>query len=252
MSTSTPVPVSPAAGSPVVNSAATTIFPSWVTTWEKFVKTHEKLAIVVIAALLLLYLGNKGLNVWDAYEKSHATAAQQVVVTDAATNQALANQLALLKVQVDAANATAKAAIAASHAKTQAQQKVDAVLPLPALALRWESLLALKTEDITVGSNNNLIVDADGAHSTVNALEKIPDLTTSLAQTNTELAGCTVVRAQQDATITGLNKQLADTQTARTIDAKAAAAAQKKAWLKGFKWGAVVGFIGGVFVGHGI
>ena len=258
----TPAPVLPApaasassaTASSVVNSATTTttIFPSWVTTWEKFVKTHEKLVIVVIAALLLLYLGNKGLNVLDTYEKTHATVAQQVVVTDTAANKTLADQLALLQLQVASANATAKAAIAASHAKTQVQQKADAVLPLPALALRWENLLALKPEDIVAGPNNNLVVDADAAHDTVNALEKIPDLTESLVQTNAELAGCNAIRTQQDAAITGLNKTLVDTQTARTADAKLAATAQKKAWLNGFKWGTIVGFVGGIFVGHRI
>jgi hypothetical protein len=52
--------------------------------------------------------------------------------------------------------------------------------------------------------------------------------------------------------IAGLNVQLTDTNAARLADQKLAKAAQKKAWLKGFKWGAVAGFIGGIFVAHKI
>jgi len=248
--TTTPVLASPAIGSPVVNSATTTIFPTWVTTWEKFVKTHEKIFIVIIIAMLLFYFGNKTVNAWYTYEKDHATAAQQVVTTDAAANKALADQLAALKVQVDTMTATARAAIAVAQAKTQAQQKTDAALPLPDLAVRWENILALKATDITVGPNNNLVVDADAAHDTVNALDKMTELDETLVQTNAELAGCNQVRTQQDTAIAGLNKQLTDTQTARAEDAKVAKAAQKKAWLKGFKWGVITGFVGGLFAGH--
>jgi hypothetical protein len=164
----------------------------------------------------------------------------------------LADQLSALKTQVDTLTITAQAAIAQSHQKTQQQQKTDAQLPLPDLANRWALLLSLQPENFTATSDNKIVVSNNAAHSTVSELEKIPDLTLTITQTNAELAGCNQVRTKQDETITGLNKQLTDEQAARKADVKEAKTAQRKSWIKGFKWGFVGGFVSGLFVGHQI
>ena len=245
MSTS-PNPVSPQ------TSLLGMIEPSWLHKYAAFIKVHEKLLIVVLCLVAGFYFYSKGIDYLDRRDARQATAAQQVVNADVVTNQQLTSQLSQLREQVSADTAKQISKIKAAQAAATQHQVIDQTLPLPDLANRWAYLVMLQPGDITPTADNKLLLTDAGARATVKQLENIPALTETIVQTDAELAGCNQVSGKKDDVIAGLNKQIADTAEARKVDAKAAAAAQRKSWLKGFKWGVVVGFVGGVFVGHAI
>ena len=235
------------------------IVPTWILTteaivkhWVTFIKGHEKLIVIIGLGALLFHFGEKGLSAWENHDKRIANIAQQKVDTDAAANQTLATELANLKLEIAAKNLQLEAQIAASKQKLVVQQKIDANLPLPELSNRWISLLALPADSITPKPDGTIAITTDAAHTTVNEIEKVGPLTEQLLDTQNELKGCSVLSAKKDDAITGLNKQLTDEQAARKDDQKLAAVKQKRAWMRGFKVGAIVGFIGGVFIGHGV
>lgn len=233
----------------------TSLTPNWILNteaiikhWATFIKAHEKLVLIIGVGALLFHFGEKGLNAWENHDKRVATIAQQKVDADTTANKALSEELANLKLEIAAKNLQLEAQITASKQKLIVQQKIDSNLPLPDLSARWESLLALSPGSVTSQPNGTVVVSGDGAHTTVNEIEKVPQLTEQLLDTQNELKGCAVLSAKKDDAITGLNKQLTDEQAARKDDQKLAAVKQKKAWLRGFKWGAIVGFVGGIWV----
>ena len=236
--------------SPVVPPV--TLLPHWVHTYATFIKAHEKILIVAACLFAGFHFYSKGIDYLDRRDARQATAAQQVVNADTVTNQQLAGQLAQLRAQVAADTAQSVAKIKAAQASAAAHQAVDQNLPLPDLASRWAYLVNLQPGDITPTADNKLLLTDAGARATVKQLENLPALTETIVQTDAELAGCNQVSGKKDDVIAGLNKQIADTAEARKVDAKAAAAAQRKSWLKGFKWGVGVGFVAGLFVGHAI
>ena len=211
--------------------------------WVTFIKGHERLVIIVGVGILLFHFGEKGLAAWEAHDARQANIAQQQVNSDKATNVALAQQLAELKIQVDGVTALAKQAILQKHEETKKQQQVDQNLPLPELGNRWVTLLQpdVKPTDIQVAANNSLTVNENAARVTVKQLETIPDMLERVVQTDAELAGCNQVRQKQDETIVALNKTVDDTNKARVEDAKVAKDAQRKAGRKWFKIGFVTG-----------
>ena len=233
-------------------STTLTTIESLVKHWVTFVKGHEKLVMILVFAFLSYHFAMKGFTAWENHDKRVSAIAQQKVDTDTANNKALAEELAQLRVEIAAKNAQLEAKIAVNKQKVIVQQKIDANLPLPDLSKRWETLLVLSEGSITPKPDGTITVTTDAAHATVNELEKVPQLTEQVIDTQAELQGCNTLSAKKDDAITGLKGQLADEQTARKDDQKLAKVQQRKAWLRGFKWGAVAGFIGGVFIGHGI
>lgn len=235
------------------------LIPAWITTteaiiknWANFIKSHEKLVIIIGLAALLFHFGEKGLTAWENHDKRIANIAQQKVDTDTIANKQLSTELAQLKLEIAAKNIQLEAQIAASKQKLIVQQKIDANLPLPELSVRWVSLLALPADSITPKPDGTISVTTDAAHTTVNEIEKVGPLTEQLLDTQSELKGCAVLSAKKDDAITGINKELTDEKAARKDDAKTAKDAQRKSWLRGFKWGAIVGFVGGVVALHKI
>ena len=229
-----------------------TLLPHWVYTYAAFLKAHERLLALVVCGVLAFWGYSKGIDYLDRRDARQAIAAQQVVNTDAVTNQQLVGQLAQLRAQVAVDTAQQIAKIKVAQAAASAHQAIDQNLPLPDLASRWVYLANLQPGDITPTADNKLLLTDAGARATVKQLENIPAMTETIVQTDAELAGCNQVSGKKDDVIAGLNKQITDTAEARKVDAKAAAAAQRKSWLKGFKWGVVVGFVSGVFAGHAI
>jgi len=226
--------------------------PAWLTTWVKLIKAHEKLAIVIILAVLGFYGYSKGIDTWDNIDKRHVASDQAALTASHNENVILAQELATLKSQVDTQAKQLSAATAARHTATQKQQEVDKTLPLPDLGKRWTLLLALEPGDIAATTDGKLTLTEPAARATVNALETIPDLTLTVTNTQAELAGCNAVRAKQDQVIAGKDNELALEKKGRADDNKLAKVAQRKSWIKGFKWGFVTGFVSGIYVGHHI
>jgi hypothetical protein len=231
-----------------------------------FVKGHEKFLMIVLGAALAFHFYSKAITAWDQHEQRLDSVAQQQVVAtqqkvdaDAVANKALADQLAQMQAQFIISEAQLRSQIAAETAALKNRTAQDNALPLPDLGTRWSTLLNLGAGQIVVTPDNKLALTPDASHATVNELEKVPVLTQELTQTTTDLTGCRTLVGKQQDMITGLNNQITDSgaaltaeKAAREADAKLAAAKQKKSWLNGFKVGAIVGFVAGVFAGHTI
>ena len=211
--------------------------------WYTFVKAHEKIIVVAIAGLLLWHFGDKAFDAYTKHLTDQQAAINKQIVDVEKTNAALVAKLDQLKTTVDAQAKVSQAKIVAAKQKLVEAQKIDAALPLPALSKHWEDLLVLTPGSITPEPSGTVSVTTDAAHATVNELEKIEPLTIELAATQEQLAGCTVVRAQQDSVITGLNTNLDLQKQGRAADAKVAADAQKKSYLKGLKHGIIIGVV---------
>ncbi len=236
-------------------SLVSVLEPQWVKTWLSFVKGHERLLIIVLGAALAFHFYSKAINAWDAHEQRMDSVAQQQVIAtqkqvdaDATANKQLAAQLEQMRAQYLATQRQLEAAIAAETAALKNRTAQDNALPLPDLGIRWTTLLDLKPGDIITTYDNKLAVTAEASHTTVNELEKVPVLTQQLAQTNVELSGCKTLSTKQDSMIAGLNTQITDSNSAltaeknaRVADAKLAKAAQRKSFVRGFKWGFAAG-----------
>src|SRR5271169_6319417 len=149
-----------------------TIIPAWITSWEAFIKAHERLILIGAAALLLWHLGDKALGAYEAAHKSQQSADNQQIAQLHQDNVTLAQTLVQMQTTYNAQIADLNAKIVAKQKATIIQQKADAILPLPDLSARWESLLVLSPGSITPQANGTVAVTTDAAHITVNELEK--------------------------------------------------------------------------------
>jgi len=226
--------------------------PHWVQVYAAFIKAHERLLITLLLVLFGFFGYSKAITAWEAYDKRHVALDQQKIDQQHQENVALAQQLAELKLSVDNNAKITDAKIAAMHQQTKKQQETDMTLPLPQLGERWVSLLSLPSDSIAAAPDNKMVVTESAARTTVSELERIPDLSQTVLQREAELAGCNQVRAKQDEVIAGVNNELTLEKKGRADDAKLAKAAQRKSWLRGFKWGFIGGFISGLYVGHHI
>jgi len=216
--------------------------------WVTIIKAHEKLLAVAIAALVLWHFGDMAYNAYGNHLKVEQTATNTQIAQVEQSNAQIQAELIQLKASVDAQAKIDDAKIAAAKQTIVVKQKTDAALPLPELSQHWQDMLVLSPGSITPQSNGTVAVTTDAAHTTVSELEKVGPLTDQLIATQDELKGCTSVRAQQDTQIAGLKSDVDLEKKGRVEDAKVAVVKQKKAWMRGFKWGAITGFIGGLFV----
>lgn len=233
MATTTPA-------NPTVNS-------SKLTWWIAFIQAHEKLILVGAASLLLWHFGDKVVSAYEAAHKSQQSADNQQIAQLHQDNVTLAQTLAQMQANYTSQIANLNAKIAAKQNATVIQQKTDAALPLPDLSARWESLLVLSPGSITPQPNGTVAVTTDAAHSTVNELEKVPQLMEQVLDTQTELKSCTDLSAQKDKTIQGAQAELAAEKKGRADDKAVAKDNQRKSFWKGTKIGAAVA-TGAIFV----
>ena len=228
-----------------------------VTSWFRI---HERL---IIAVLVIALCGYGLTRYWDASaaraEAQASYAAQQLA--EAKTNAAvLASQTAQVAQQYQAIIATLSAqnnALAASVAQRNTvlvkQQTSNAVLPLPDLITRWNTLAGTS---VTV-NGTTAVVSVQDSVRTVNLIEQVPVLQNNLAD-ETKIAQNTGQELASANLLTGkLNDQVNSLQTEITADDKACKAqvatvkaVSRRSKLRYFGWGYVAGFISGVFAGH--
>src|SRR5271166_2084458 len=184
---------------------------------RSFLLDHERLLIVVILAIVCWWGYGKYADI-RANEADKALQAQKLVVAA----QVQANQQLAAQVQKDEAQAAAdKAALQALTDKVTAQnqqlaqanialantlakqQKTDASLPVPDLVNRWAQLAPGTDFKDAIGAGNNVTVTPSNALATVQQLEKVPVLTT-------ELANETVQKQNDDQIIVNQNKSIFD------------------------------------------
>lgn len=227
------------------------VIPNWVHAWGVFVKHHERIILVGIGALVIWHFGDKAYDGWRLGRDTTAQAQiNQQIEAIHAQNQATQAVLAQMQQNFNTTVETLNAAIAKKQQVTIIQQQKDAVMPPVELSQRWETLVSAPEGSIAPTTDGKIAVSIDAAHTTVNELEKVPQLTEQVLDTQTELKSCVQLSAQKDATIEGVKQELTTEKKGREADAKGAAdelsKAKKKSFWKGFKTGA--GVVGGVVV----
>jgi|GEM_PF-2114711 len=230
--------------SSIAVTANPSILPKWVTTWETFVKAHEKLCVVLVTGLLLWHFGDKAYNAYENYRKDQATITQKQLDQTTENNKTLAQTLAQMQAQYNADIVALTAKIAQSKQAVVIQQKTDAALPLPDLSARWQSMLVLPQGSITPQPNGTIAVTPDAAHTTVNELDKVGPLTDQNVDLNLELKSCTDLSTQKDKNLAGAQDELVLEKKARANDAQIAKDTQRKSFWKGTKWGAGLTAVG--------
>jgi hypothetical protein len=240
---------------------------------RSFLLDHEKLLIVIIVAITLWW----GYGKYAQIRLDHDNAALQqqklVVAAQVQQNAAIAAQaqkdaaqaaqdklaLQALTDKVTAQNQQLVAANTALATALTKQQHTDATLPVPALVDRWAQLAPGTNFTGAIGSGNNVEVTPSNALATVQQLEKVPVLTTELANETTLKTNDDLLIGQQNKNIFDLGTQVATLNTAVTgatkldTDHEAQCVEEKKVMTDKFNkskrhW-FVAGYIAG-FVSH--
>ena len=230
-----------------------------------WLQKHERIVIVALVLLVGGFLGNKALNYDASLKDAKVAALTQVVAQDKQNVAAIALQAATAQQQyqvtldaITKQNVALEASVAQESTILAQRQVADKALPLPALAQRLEVLVPAAQGGVTA-TTSGMSLSSAASYGVVNVLEQVPVLTnqlaseTQVAQNNADLVNKSqAVSADLALEVGGLNKSLTD----QTAQCKAEVAAEKvktkKAWRNGFKWGAITGFIGGIFVGQKI
>jgi hypothetical protein len=232
----------------------TVSLPSWVKTWEAFVKAHEKLILIATVAGVLLAGGiavsNRVHEYLDDKHTEAQTQANNQIAQQAEQNKALAAQVALMQAQYTQMTQTLEKAITAQKQVVVIQQKKDDAMPPVELSKRWEDLVQVPTGSITPQTDGKIGVSVDAAHKTVSQLEVVPQLKSEVAGVRQELGACNTLVAKKEEQITGINKSLQDEKDGRAADAKVAKDKERKSFWKGFKTGVgvVVGIVAGALI----
>ena len=219
----------------------------------QFIKAHERLIIIVLAAFLLYRTGQGIENAYLHRDDKKSIQAAALVTVDATSNKALTDQLQQLKQDADLKNNQLTQDIAAKLTALQQQQQQDSQATQQQIVDRWKLLQPMKPGAVTAtGSIDQITPEA--AQQTVTALEQIPVLKTEVADLNTRLLIDDQIIGKQDELITGLNKQIIDEKQSHTADVNLEKAKSRHSWFNGFKWGIVVGAVGTeavrVWAGH--
>ena len=240
---------------------------------ETWLKQHERLIIVALVLAVSAFGLNKYFDVASAKADAKVVIAEQLAADAKANATAAAITAAQTQVQytalvqtLSAQNAALASAMATRNTVLQQTQAKTSQMTPNELVDTWKSLLPGKLDGkITQSSvkesdgtnTQNYTVELGPAIETVNALESIPVLTQNLTD-ETKIAGDYLTEVQKSdilsndltAQVTALNISLTTQAKACTLEIVAVKANGKKNSVKWFKRGLIVGFLGGLFVGH--
>jgi|SRR5271167_2345915 len=231
-----------------------------------FLLDHERLIIVAIVAVGLWFGYGKYAQI--RLDHDNAVLAQAKVTADAQAkaNQQLAQQVAddkaALQTLTDKLSAQNQQLVNANTALATAlsrQQKTDASLPVPDLVNRWAQLAPGTNFTGAIGSGNNVTVTPSNALATVQQLEKVPVLTTELANETTEKNNDDQLLTANAKSIFDLNNQVAgatkldtDHQAQCVEQIKVVKDEARKSKRRWFIIGYVSGFLSRQFIGKGL
>jgi uncharacterized protein YlxW (UPF0749 family) len=234
---------------------------STISSLSAYVKLHERLIGLVLAAAVIWGVSGKIESVVAKHDKSQETQAQIVANAQQSKDAALATQAAQqaeqykeLSDKVAAQNAALEQANITLATALAKQQHTDDTMPLPELAQEWTKLVpGMAPNDITfaLDPNGQITLTDDAAHKTVDQLEQVPVLTQQLSNTKGQLENVdSLLGASQkqvvtlDQEVSGLNLQLVDNQKVCTEQLKMQADQYKKSRWHWFWAGMAAGFLG--------
>jgi hypothetical protein len=229
---------------------------------SSFLKSHERLLIIVGCLLVGLHFYGRVISAWESHDQRADTLAHAALQANIATanqqadvNAKAAAQYQQLAVQLAESNKALALSQAARNTATQTQQNTDRTLPPNELALRWTSLLHLDPATVQVepggkGVPDALVITPAGAVETVVQLESVPTLQANLkdeqsivANTRTQINTLSDLNGGLNKQIDALNIVNASEIKACTDDKNLLKAQARKSKLHWFLGGFVTGFI---------
>ena len=238
------------------------------TTLEHYItwfKAHERLVLLLAAGFFAVHFYGKGLDYLTKRDQvqrdiavQQAQTAASKVATDDTTNKLVLAQLQVLQQQVAVTQTRLDQSMRDRATATTNQKHIDDQASSAELAARIQSVLGVGTIKVETQSANlpdQLVFSLDAAHADADSLEDLQKEKLDNDDLRQEIVSCQAVSTEQKKAIDGLNVQIADGKTALSTeqdahvkDVKLLNAQKKKAWLNGFKWGAITGFLGSLFV----
>jgi hypothetical protein len=269
---------------------------TFIETCSNYIKTHERLVIVMLVVILIGWGANKGLNIYQGYEQNKVTALQAqldgtkqqaAAAQQSASDAKTAAQVTAVQANQDkVASAAMISALSQQNAnlanqitqrgtQTKQQQAVDLSASITDLGLRFKSLVPnVNPADIAVAADGKTVtIGQDTAQKALAQLELVPSLQadngdlTQQVKNGQDMLASSQKALDSESNLTTAQQKVIDAQDKYTTlletqQKQSDAVWQekvnvektntKKAYLKGFKWGAITGFIGGLFVGHSI
>lgn len=211
-----------------------------------FLKAHEKLLIILLAAGMLYHVYGAGLQAWVNHDQRQSDIAAQKVKADADSNKAFQDQLNQLAIDTKKQLDDIKASMQQRDADTQKQKKADDAMSPVEIAIRLQKLLAVGPQEVTWSPiTGDVQFTPNAAHIDADALEDLSQLKADKAQLTTALNNEQGLNAKQAEFITKKTQELADEKTSHQKDVDTLKAENHKQYMKGLKHGVVIGLISG-------
>jgi len=225
-----------------------------IETYIAFIKAHETILGLVLAAAVIWGVSGKVENIIAAHDKSNQTTQAIIVNADVAKNVAVAQQAAIdaakmqeMQAASDAKQTALNNQIVAMATALLQQQKKDAVMTPTELTDRWNILVPAANASIT---NGQVTLPEAGAVATVQQLEEVPVQKQQLADANTkyDLESGLLVQSQKTnadliTQVTGLKTTIVDNTKQCEADKKIIKDAARKSKWHYFAGGAITTLI---------
>lgn len=214
-------------------------------TYTTWIKAHEKLLMILVAAFLVFHIWGGALSAWIESDKRASTVQAQKVQADADNNKLIATEITAFRQQIAEQDVKIDSIRQTRAAQTVVQKKQDDVLAPNDLAIRISKLLNVAPIEVkSYPVDGQLILSNNAAHVTADDLEDLQQSKADVVDLNTELLSEKDFNAKQQTQVVGLQAQIVDEQTSHKKDVELERAKAKRSWLRGFKIGIVVGFVG--------
>ena len=227
---------------------------STISSLSAYVKLHERLIGLVLAAAVIWGVSGKIENIIAAHDKANQTTQAIIVNADVAKNAAVAQQYAAdaakmqeMQAASDAKQTALNNQIVAMATALIQQQKKDAVMTPAELTDRWNILVPAANASIT---NGQVTLPEAGAVATVQQLEEVPVQKQQLADANTkyDLESGLLVQSQKTnadliTQVTGLKTTIVDNTKQCEADKKIIKDAARKSKWHYFAGGAITTLI---------
>jgi hypothetical protein len=211
-----------------------------------FLKAHEKLLIILLAAGMLYHVYGAGLQAWVNHDQRQSDIAAQKVKADADSNKAFQDQLNQLAIDTKKQLDDIKSSMQQRDADTQKQKKADDAMSPVEIAIRLQKLLAVGPQEVTWSPiTGDVQFTPNAAHIDADALEDLSQLKADKAQLTTALTNEQTLNATQAEFITKKTQELADEKTSHQKDVDTLKAENHKQYMRGFKHGTIFGIISG-------
>jgi len=226
-----------------------------IETYIAFIKAHETILGLVLAAAVIWGVSGKVENIIAAHDKSNQTTQAIIVNADVAKNVAVAQQAAIdaakmqeMQAASDAKQTALNNQIVAMATALIQQQKKDAVMTPTELTNRWNILVPTANASVT---NGQVTLPEAGAVATVQQLEVVPEQAKKIDALNQkyDLESGLLVESQKTnadliTQVTGLKTTLVDSAKKCEDDKKVIKddARKRERWIGIF--GTILGFVG--------